>query len=157
MNLLPVIILACLLVSCARTPKAVIITPKVKIDRIQTEGVDGGIKSARVAITDVSEAIKVAISTIDKLSAENEKLKMQVSKQDAQIDLDTERDAVMDEAAIEGQESRDKLITAKADLAVIALRKHRGKLIILVIILVTWIFRKALLRLVKFFITGSPI
>lgn len=57
--------------------------------------------------------------------------------------------ATLREQAIAGNESRDGLLTAKADIALAAVKKHRWKLIVLVSALLIFIFRKPLMWLIR--------
>jgi len=70
MNPLPVILLACLLASCARTPRAVVVAPPVTVDVIETVGVDRASKATRAAVRDILDASSKTRVAADRLKEE---------------------------------------------------------------------------------------
>ena len=70
MKLLPVILLACLLASCARTPRAVVVAPPVTVDVIETVGVDKASKATRAAVRDILDASSKTRVAADRLKEE---------------------------------------------------------------------------------------
>ena len=70
MKLLPVILCACLLASCARTPRAVVVAPPVTVDVIETVGVDRASKATRAAVRDILDASSKTRVAADRLKEE---------------------------------------------------------------------------------------
>ena len=70
MKLLPIILLACLLASCARTPRAVVVAPPVTVDVIETVGVDRASKATRAAVRDILDASSKTRVAADRLKEE---------------------------------------------------------------------------------------
>tara|TARA_R110002167_G_scaffold95232_4_gene253747 strand:- start:534 stop:1124 length:591 start_codon:yes stop_codon:yes gene_type:complete len=70
MKLLPVILCACLLASCARTPSAVVVAPPVTVDVIETVGVDKASKATRAAVRDILDASSKTRVAADRLKEE---------------------------------------------------------------------------------------
>ena len=70
MKLLPIILLACLLASCARTPRAVVVAPPVTVDVIETVGVDKASKATLAAVRDILDTSSKARIAADRLKDE---------------------------------------------------------------------------------------
>lgn len=94
---------------------------------------------------------KIALEVIDDQEEVISELKAHTLHQASQLEAAAQTDAVLREQVVLGQQARDKLIIA--DKKASDLKRHRLWLVIACSLLILWIVRKPLLRL----LTGIPI